>query len=401
MACTNYARTIGGINKMWKRISMIFSVLCLGLTSLPTAMFAATISAPDLAPNARSAVLLDADTGSIIYEKNGHDKLPPASITKVMTMLLIMEALERGELKWQDQIRVSEKAASMGGSQIFLEPGEQMSVRDMLKGIAVGSANDASSAMAERLGGTEERFAEMMSARAKELGMNNTKFQNSNGLPVDDHYSSAHDIALMSRELLKHAEITKFTGLYQDYLRKSSKKPFWLVNTNKLVRFYSGLDGLKTGFTNEARFCLTATAKRDHFRVIAVVMGEPNPKTRNQEVSQLLDFAFSQYTNRLFYKKGDVIAKIKVEKGDPEYITIRAHHPISIMMKKGENLNGIKKVIKWRTTQVPFKKGEVLGTIEFHRDGRSIATLELTSSRDVGKAGLWSSIKRVLVDALF
>jgi serine-type D-Ala-D-Ala carboxypeptidase (penicillin-binding protein 5/6) len=364
-------------------------------------MFAATISAPDLAPNARSAVLLDADTGSIIYEKNGHDKLPPASITKVMTMLLIMEALERGELKWQDQIRVSEKAASMGGSQIFLEPGEQMSVRDMLKGIAVGSANDASSAMAERLGGTEERFAEMMSARAKELGMNNTKFQNSNGLPVDDHYSSAHDIALMSRELLKHVEITKFTGLYQDYLRKSSKKPFWLVNTNKLVRFYSGLDGLKTGFTNEARFCLTATAKRDHFRVIAVVMGEPNPKTRNQEVSQLLDFAFSQYTNRLFYKKGDVIAKIKVEKGDPEYITIRAHHPISIMMKKGENLNGIKKVIKWRTAQVPFKKGEVLGTIEFHRDGRSIATLELTSSRDVGKAGLWSSIKRVLVDALF
>jgi D-alanyl-D-alanine carboxypeptidase (penicillin-binding protein 5/6) len=386
---------------MWKRISIIFSVLCLGFTCLPTAMFAATISAPDLAPNARSAVLLDADTGSIIYEKNGHDKLPPASITKVMTMLLIMEALERGELKWQDQIRVSEKAASMGGSQIFLEPGEQMSVRDMLKGIAVGSANDASSAMAERLGGTEERFAEMMNARAKELGMNNTKFQNSNGLPVDDHYSSAHDIALMSRELLKHVEITKFTGLYQDYLRQSSKKPFWLVNTNKLVRFYSGLDGLKTGFTNEARFCLTATAKRDHFRVIAVVMGEPNPKTRNQEVSQLLDFAFAQYTNRLFYKKGDVIAKIKVEKGDPEYLTIRAHHPISIMMKKGENLNGVKKVIKWRTIQVPFKKGEVLGTIDFHKEGRSIATLELTSSRDVGKAGLWSSIKRVLVDALF
>lgn len=386
---------------MWKRICLLFTIICLGFSSFAPHIFAAKISAPDLAPHARSAVLLDADTGAVIFEKNGHDKLPPASITKVMTMLLIMEALEGGQLKWQDKIRVSENAASMGGSQIFLEPGEQMSVRDMLKGIAIGSANDASVAIAEHLGGTEARFAEMMNKRAKELGMNDTKFQNSNGLPVAEHYTSAHDIALMSRELLKHPEITKFTGLYQSYLRQGSKRPFWLVNTNKLVRFYAGLDGLKTGFTNEARFCLTATAKRDKFRVIAVVMGEPDSKIRNQEVSQLLDYAFAQYTNRQFYQKGDVIAKVKVEKGDPEYVTIRAHHSISIMIKKGENSNGIKKVIKWRELQVPIKKGQVLGTMEFHKDGRIISKLELLSSNEIEKAGLWSSIKRVLRDTIF
>ncbi len=386
---------------MWKRISILFSIFCLGMSIIPTAIFAEKISAPDLAPNAKSAALLDADTGAIIYEKNMHEKLPPASITKVMTMLLIMEALEKKQIKWNDKIRVSENAASKGGSQIFLEIGEQMTLRDMLKGIAIGSANDASAAVAEHLGGTEARFSEMMNARAKELGMQNTKFQNSNGLPVDDHYSSAYDIALMSRELLKHPEITKYTGVYQDYSRQSSKKPFWLVNTNKLVRFYSGLDGLKTGFTNEARFCLTATAKREHFRVIAVVMGEPNVKTRNQEVSQLLDFAFAQFTNRMFYKKGDVIAKLKVEKGEPEYVTIRAHQSISIMLKKGENPNGIKKVVKWRTLSVPIKKGEVLGTMEFHKDGRSVGKLELLSSSDIEKAGLWSSIKRVITDTLF
>jgi D-alanyl-D-alanine carboxypeptidase (penicillin-binding protein 5/6) len=386
---------------MWKRLSILFSVFCLGIISVPAFAFAGPDSTSDLAPSARSAVLLDADTGAIIFEKNGHDKLPPASITKVMTMLLIMEAIERGQLKWTDQVSVSENAASKGGSQIFLEPGEQMSVRDMLKGIAVGSANDASAAIAEKLGGSEQRFAEMMNARAKELGMNDTKFQNSNGLPIADHYSSAHDIALMSRELLKHPEITKFTGTYQDYLRQGSKKPFWLVNTNKLVRYYPGLDGLKTGFTNEARFCLTATAKRENFRVIAVVMGEPDTKIRNAEVSQMLDYAFAQFTNKVFYKKGDVIAKVRVEKGDPEFITIRAHHPISMMMKKGENPNGIRKVLRWNTLHVPIKKGQVLGTMEFHKDGRKVAALELVSSTNIGRAGFWSSVKKVLEDTLF
>jgi D-alanyl-D-alanine carboxypeptidase (penicillin-binding protein 5/6) len=386
---------------MWKKFSLIVAFCCLLLSLMPTVALAGPDSSSDLAAHAKSAVLLDADSGTIIFEKNGHDRLPPASITKVMTMLLIMEAIERGDLKWTDMVTVSENAASKGGSQIFLEPGEQMSVRDMLKGIAVGSANDASVAMAEKLAGTEQRFAQMMNARAKELGMNDTKFQNSNGLPVADHYSSAHDIAIMSRELLKHPEITKFTGIYQDYLRKDSKKPFWLVNTNKLVRFYQGLDGLKTGFTDEARFCLTATAKRDDLRIIAVVMGEPDAKTRNAEVTQMLDYSFAQFTNRVFYKKGQIIANLRVDKGEPETITLRAHHPISILMKKGENPSSIRKVVKWKHLQVPIKQGQVLGTMEFHKDGRKISQLELVSSQDIGRASLWSSIKRVLEDTLF
>ena len=186
---------------------------------------------------------MDADSGTIIYEKNSHDRLPPASITKVMTMLLIMEALDEGKIKLTDKVSTSEYAASMGGSQIFLEPGEQMSVDEMLKGIALASGNDASVAMAEKIAGTEAEFVNMMNKRAEELGLKNTHFSNCNGLPSADHYSSAHDIAVMSRELLKHNEITKYTGLYQDYLRKTSEKPFWLVNTNKLVRFYMGRMG--------------------------------------------------------------------------------------------------------------------------------------------------------------
>lgn len=353
-------------------------------------------SEQDLAPNAKSAVLMDADTGTVIYEKNSHEKLPPASITKVMTMLLVMESIEQKKLKLTDKVSVSENASSKGGSQIFLEPNEQMTVHDMLKGVAIGSANDASVALAEHIAGTEQNFVSMMNKRAEELGLKDTRFQNPNGLPVEDHYSSAYDIALLSRELLKHPEITKYTGLYQDYLRQDSKKPFWLVNTNKLVRFYQGLDGLKTGFTSEAKFCLTATAKRGDFRVIAVVLGEPDSKKRNQEISQMLDYAFSQYTNYTFYKKGDLIAKVDVDKGDPEKMEIRAHHSMSILLKKGEDPKLFKKQVRFKELKAPIRKGETIGTIEFvNKEGKVLSRLELTSSKDILEASLWSAIKNV------
>lgn len=220
-----------------------------------------------------------------------------------MTMLLIMEALDQGKIALDDKVRVSENAASMGGSQIFLEVGEEMTVKDLLKGIAIASGNDASVAMAEYIAGSEEGFVHMMNKKVEELGLKNTHFVNSNGLPENDHYTSAYDIAIMSRELLKYEKITEFTGIYEDYLRKDTDNPFWLVNTNRLVRFYEGADGLKTGYTSEAKYCLSATAKRGSLRVIAVVMGEPNTKTRNKEISQLLDFAFSQYKNEVIYQK--------------------------------------------------------------------------------------------------
>ncbi|MBA4543078.1 MULTISPECIES: D-alanyl-D-alanine carboxypeptidase family protein [Thermoactinomyces] len=355
----------------------------------------------DLAPNSLSAVLIDASTGKVLFEKNSHKPLPPASITKLMTMLLVMEAVDEGKISLKDQVRVSEYAASMGGTQIFLEPGEQMSVHDLLKGVAIASANDASVALAEYIGGTEENFVAMMNKRASELGLKNTHFQNSNGLPADNHYSSAYDIAIISRELLKHPRITQYTGVYQDYLRQNSKKPFWLVNTNKLVRFYPGLDGLKTGFTSEARFCLSATAQRKHLRVIAVVMGEPDAKTRNKEVSDMLDYAFNRYTSHLLYKKGAVIAEKAIEKGDPGVVRIRANQPFSLLMEKGEKISDYQQKWEWRKLKAPISKGDVLGKVQFLKDGKVEAELELVSAVDVQKANLWSSLKQVLKDVFY
>lgn len=349
----------------------------------------------DLAPSALSAILMDADSGTIIYEKNSHDRLPPASITKVMTLLLVMEALDDGRLKLTDKVQTSEHAASMGGSQIFLEPGEEMTVEEMIKGIALASGNDASVALAEKIAGTEQQFVNMMNEKAKQLGLKNTHFVNCSGLPAENHYTSAHDIAIMSKELLKHTEITKYTGLYQDYLRKSSPKPFWLVNTNKLVRFYSGADGLKTGFTSEAKFCLTATAKRDNFRVIAVVMGEPNTKTRNAEVGSMMDYAFAQYTNYPILQEGDPIGKVKIEKGDVPDLNLTAKHPYSVLIKKGASTQNIRHELKLDgVLKAPIGIGQPIGRIVVYQDNRVISEFPVESPVSIGKAGWWKLFKR-------
>ncbi|HZG55417.1 D-alanyl-D-alanine carboxypeptidase family protein [Paenibacillus sp.] len=349
----------------------------------------------DLAPNARSAILMDADTGTVIFEKNKAEKLPPASITKIMTMLLIMEALDEGKIKLEDQVTTSEYAASMGGSQIFLEVGEQMSVNDMLKGIAMASGNDASVAMAEKLAGSEQAFVQMMNERAKELGMNNTNFVNVNGLPAENHYTTAEDIAIMSRELMKHQEITNYTSVYQDYLRKDSENPFWLVNTNKLVRFYSGADGLKTGYTSEAKFCLSATAMRDGFRLIAVVLGEPNTKTRNAEVSALFDYAFAQYTNHTLIKDGDFIGKIKVEKGQLEDIELKADHQYSVLLRKGEKTDDIRFELKYdENLKAPIAIGQPIGKIEVYKGDALLKEYAIESPVDVDEASWWTMLKR-------
>jgi D-alanyl-D-alanine carboxypeptidase (penicillin-binding protein 5/6) len=351
----------------------------------------------DLAPNSVSSVLMDADTGTVISSKNRDAKLPPASITKIMTMLLIMEAIDSGKLKMTDKVRTSEYAASMGGSQIFLESGEELTVEEMLKGIAMASGNDASVAMAEKIAGSEEAFVQMMNERAAELGMTNTHFANCNGLPADNHYSSAFDIAVMSRELLKHPEITKFTGSYQDYLRKDSENPFWLVNTNKLVRFYDGADGLKTGYTNEAKYCLAATAKRDNLRVVAVVLGEPNTKTRNAEVSRLFDYAFSQYTNYPIFKQGDAMGTMKIGKGDVRELPLIAKHQYSVLLKKGEAEGGIRHELKLTpNVKAPIEQGQQVGTLIVYKGDQVIAEFPIQSPANVGKAGWWLLFKRTV-----
>ncbi|WP_246239195.1 MULTISPECIES: D-alanyl-D-alanine carboxypeptidase family protein [Paenibacillus] len=349
----------------------------------------------DLTPNAQSAVLMDADTGTVIAEKNKDTKLPPASITKIMTMLLIMEAIDKGNIKMDEKVRVSEYAASMGGSQIFLEPGEEMTVQEMLKGIAMASGNDASVAMAEKIAGSEENFVQMMNERAQQLGMKNTHFSNCNGLPVANHYTTANDIAVMSRELLKHEGITKFTGAYQDYLRKESPNPFWLVNTNKLVRFYSGADGLKTGYTSEAKFCLSATAKRDNLRVVAVVLGEPNTKTRNAEVTKLFDYAFAQYTNYPLFKSGDSLGNFTVNKGQVSTVPLVAKQNYSILMKKGTATDNIRHELQLEPNlRAPITMGQPIGKIVVYSGDNVLTEYPLESPVAVDKASWWKLFKR-------
>ncbi|NMO96916.1 D-alanyl-D-alanine carboxypeptidase family protein [Paenibacillus lemnae] len=349
----------------------------------------------ELAPNARSAILLDADTGTVIYEKNSHDKLPPASITKIMTMLLTMEAIKDGRLKWSDKVRASEHAASMGGSQIFLEPGEEMTVEEMLKGVAMASGNDASVALAEKIAGSEQDFVKMMNAKAEELGMKDTHFANCNGLPAENHYSSAHDIAVMSRELLQYDGITKYTGAYQDYLRKDSEKPFWLVNTNKLVRFYAGADGLKTGYTSEAKFCLSATAMRDGLRTVAVVLGAPDTKTRNEEISKMFDYAFSQYVMHPVYKKGEMLGTVKISKGSQPELQLQAEQDYRVLVKKGGDSSQFRHELTLpESIKAPVAQGQVIGKLSVYQGDHLVKEFELKSASDISKAGFWKLFKR-------
>lgn len=350
---------------------------------------------PTLALNAASAVLIDADSGTIIFEKNSNEKLPPASITKVMTMLLVMEAVGQGKMKLTDMVRTSANAASMGGSQIFLEEGEEMSVEEMLKGVAMASGNDASVALAEKLGGTEEEFVKLMNERAKQLGMNNTHFMNSNGLPVENHYSSAYDIALVSRELMKYDLIRQFTGKYQDYLRKDSEKPFWLVNTNKLVRFYPGADGVKTGYTSEAKFCLSASAARDGMRVIAVVMGAPNTKVRNSDVSQMMDYAFAQYSNHVVIEKGATIGSLEIEKGMESRVDLAAEQPFSILIKRGSDTSKIHYEVDMdKSIKAPIVAGQPIGKLTIYQGEQAMKEFELLAPRTVEKVNWFRLLKR-------
>ncbi|EZP76022.1 D-alanyl-D-alanine carboxypeptidase [Parageobacillus genomosp. 1] len=351
----------------------------------------------ELADDAKAAILIERDTGAILYEKNAHEKLPPASMTKIMTMLLIMEAIDKGELSYKEKVRASEYAASMGGSQIFLEPGEEMTVDELLRGIAIGSANDASVAMAERIAGSEEAFVELMNKKAKELGLKDTMFQNATGLPAENHYSSAYDMAMMARELLKYEDITKYTKIYEDYLRENTDKKFWLVNTNRLVKFYPGVDGLKTGFTSEAKYCLTATAKKNGMRVIAVVFGASTPKTRNAQITKMLDYAFSQYKTHPVYKRNEVLTYAHVNKGNKKTVALVTSEPISVLTKKGQSIDQIEKVIKVKNgVKAPIQKGDELGVLILKQDGKEILRSPIVAKESVAEASWWDLFKRTL-----
>jgi serine-type D-Ala-D-Ala carboxypeptidase (penicillin-binding protein 5/6) len=379
---------------MKRHFSMII-LFTLLFSVVSQSTFAQEKTSTELVNSVASAVLIERDTGTIMYDKNSHEKLPPASMTKIMTMLLIMEALDEGRLKMDEKVRASEYAASMGGSQIFLEPGEEMTTQELLKGIAIGSGNDASVAMAERIAGSEEAFVEMMNNKVKELGLKNTKFQNTTGLPASDHYSTAYDMAMMAKELLKYEAITEFTGQYESYLRENTDNKFWLVNTNKLVRFYPGVDGLKTGFTREAMYCLTATAEKNGMRVIAVVFGAPTSKERNAQVTKLLDFAFSQYQTHPMYERGHSLGKAVVSKGDKKSINAVTSEPISLLTKKGESIDKVqKKITLQKNLKAPVLKGDRVGTLKLIKDGKVLSESPLVANVNVKEANWWKLFKR-------
>jgi serine-type D-Ala-D-Ala carboxypeptidase (penicillin-binding protein 5/6) len=382
-----------------KRILSCFTLIAMLISVTPAAFAQESTTKVELADKAKSAVLIERDTGTILYDKNSDEKLPPASMTKIMTMLLIMESIDKNQIKWDEKVRTSEYAASMGGSQIFLEPGEEMTVEQMLKGIAIGSGNDASVAMAEKIAGSAEEFVNMMNNKVKELGLKNTHFKNPTGLPEEGHYSSAHDMALMAKELLKYEDITNFTGKYEDYLREGADKKFWLVNTNRLVKFYPGVDGVKTGFTNEAKYCLTATAKKDNMRVIAVVFGAETPKDRNAQVTKMLDYAFSQYQTHPLFEKDHVLTKIKVNKGSEKNADLMTSEPISILTKKGEKVDDVtQEIVMKKDVQAPIKKGDELGTLQLMKDNKVIHESTLVAAKNIDQASWWKLFKRVMGD---
>ena len=353
-----------------------------------------------LAPNSKSAIMLEVSTGEILFEKNSHERLHPASMTKMMSLLLIMESIEKNIIKLDDMVTVSSNASGMGGSQILLETNEQMSVDDLIKGVTIASGNDAVVALAERIAGTEEEFVNMMNNTVKELDLNDTNFKNSHGLDAANHYSSAYDMSIIAKELVKHEKILEYSRIYEMYLRENTDRKIWLVNTNKLVRFYNGVDGLKTGYTKEAGYCLTATAKKNDMRIITVVMGEPDSSTRNSEVTGMLDYAFSQYEIEKLLSKESIIGETLVEKGTNKYVKLVPTSDVTVLNKK---INGKKNAtyeVEVDNIIAPVTKGSIVGKLHIKEDDNLTRTIDITVSEDVKKANLFELYLRYLKEIL-
>lgn len=353
-----------------------------------------------LAQNAKSAILLEESTGEILYEYNSHEKLAPASMTKMMSLLLIMEAIENKAITYDQMITVSSNASSMGGSQILLETGEKMSVDDLLKGITIASGNDAVVALAEAIAGSEDNFVKMMNDKLRDLGLKDSNFKNCHGLDEEGHYSSAYDMAFIARELVKHEKILEYSKIYETYLREGTNKKIWLVNTNKLVRFKEGVDGLKTGYTKEAGYCLTATMKKDGMRVVATVMGEPDSSTRNNEVSGMLDYAFAQMGLKKLLSKNSVVKKISLTKAKTDEIEIVPVKDVNLLYKKIDGEITPTYEIKLNNIKLPTNSGDVVGKLYVMNSGEVLSEIDLTVKNDVKKCNLFELYIKYLKNIL-
>ena len=367
------------------------------LISLFSFIFIKNVSAVEMEISAKSAILVDFNTGKVLYSKNENEPLAMASMTKVMSMLLIMEKIDDGSLKYDDIVEISTESSSMGGSQIFLNPGDKYKVIDLLKGVAMASANDAVVALAEKTYGSKEHFIEAMNKKAESLGLKNTHFVNVHGLDEEGHYSSAYDMSVMARELLKHEKILDFTRVYEEYLTKPDGSQIWLVNTNKLVRFYDGVDGLKTGFTQNAGYCLTATGKKNNLRLISVVMGEESIEKRSSDTVKLLNYGFNTFKVNLIKNKSEILGKVNVQKGKKENVDVVLVNDLIELLNASDKPSNYKFKILVDKITAPVKKGDGIGKVQVLNDnGILISQVDITVNENVLKANLWDLFKRNL-----
>lgn len=357
----------------------------------------ANTAGASMAPNCPSALLMEASSGKVLFEKNIDERLPIASVTKVMTLLLVMEAIDSGALNLDDMVTVSEHAAGMGGSQAYMEPGEQMTVNDMLKAVVVSSANDGAVALGEHLAGSEAAFVDKMNARAKELGMNGTEFLNATGLDNSEiHYSTARDVAIMSRELIKHDKIFNYTTIWIDTIRDGK---FGLSNTNKLIRFYPGANGLKTGSTSKAKFCISATAKKDNMQLIAVILGSPSSDDRFSTAKQLFNYGFANYA--VYSPPAEELLPVKVSAGKKSECPVGPAGNDSLLVLKGQESKVVRELTMMPGIQAPVEKGQTVGRITYTLDGTVIAEKDIVTLEDVGRVGLGDIFMKLLGRLLF
>ena len=373
---------------MFKRIICV--VLCFGILAL-LPLSAGAISEEEI--TAPAGILMEASTGKILFEKNSHEQRACASITKVMTLLLAMEAIENGVLKYDDMLTASAHAASMGGSDIWLEEGEQMSVDDLIKATAVASANDAAVVLAETIAGSEDSFVEQMNSRAKELGMKDTVFKNCNGLDEDGHLTSAYDVAVMSKELIKHEKIFDYTSIWLDYLRDGETQ---IVNTNKLLKTYTGITGLKTGTTDDAGCCMSATATRDGITVIAVVLGCDTGTSRFADCATLMDYGFANYKTQKLTLPEESLNSVQVKDGMIGQVEVECQEPGTVVLTKKENGEVQAKYTYKEDITAPITKGDVLGEVTYYMGDEEVKKIQITAKTNVEKITFSSVFNSVL-----
>ena len=372
-------------------------ILLISLILIPTNVMAKE----ELIPNAVSGILIEANSGKIIYEKDIHKKVSIASMTKMVAQIIILDEINKGKIKWTDIVTVSKNASEMGGSQIYLEEGEKITVEDLMKGISVASGNDATVAIAEYISGSEEKFVKKMNNKVKELGLKNTNFKNCTGLDEDNHYSTSYDMAMIAKDLvINHPEILKFSSIYEDYLREDSDSKFWLVNTNKLISQYEGTDGLKTGHTDAAGYCLAATTKRNDLRLIAIVLGEKDSKVRNNETIKLLDYGFNNIKLNKLKSKGDIIKNIKLNKADKSNINIVLKDNLNVIEDK-DIKNNYKYKIKLSEVKLPIKKNTIVGKIKVLSNNKAISSTDLIVLEDINKLKLIDLIQNNIISLIY